>query len=94
MICPFSGGKEDEELIIPVNDSISGTLSVKDLCAMTTVAVHESFDSDKMWLNGVETIIDSNKRLLTCLKESKTIPGDTSLRVILIQNMKYVNRKI
>jgi diphosphomevalonate decarboxylase len=64
------GGKLDEYLIIPLNDSISGTLSIDDMCAQTSVAVSEQFTEDKMWLNGEEVDITSNKRLINCLKQS------------------------
>ncbi|KAI1309459.1 Diphosphomevalonate decarboxylase [Halotydeus destructor] len=62
-------GKSDEKLIIPINDSLSGTLSTDDLYAMTTVAVSESFKGDRMWLNGDETDIVANKRLVNCLEQ-------------------------
>lgn len=45
-------GKRDEELILPVNDSISVTLDPDHLSATTTVAVSPSFEQDRMWLNG------------------------------------------
>lgn len=45
-------GKRDENLILPVNDSISVTLDPDHLCTITTVAVSPAFDRDRMWLNG------------------------------------------
>ncbi len=66
----LKGGKIDEQLIIPLNDSISGTLSIDDLCATTTVAVSDEFTEDKMWLNETEQLIHDNKRLINCLKQS------------------------
>lgn len=45
-------GKRDENLILPVNDSISVTLDPEHLCTTTTVAASPSFDCDRMWLNG------------------------------------------
>ncbi|KAF7149129.1 hypothetical protein RHSIM_Rhsim03G0099000 [Rhododendron simsii] len=44
-------GKRDENLILPINDSISVTLDPEHLCTTTTVAVSPSFDTDRMWLN-------------------------------------------
>ena len=64
----FSGGKKDENLIIPLNDSISGTLSMDHLCATTSIAFSNEFDSNRMWLNGVEVKIDDNKRLVRCIE--------------------------
>lgn len=54
-----------------MNDSISGTLSIDDMCAKTSIAVSELFSEDKMWLNGKEVDITTNKRLINCLKNSK-----------------------
>ena len=45
-------GKRNEELILPLNGSLSVTLHVDDLCATTTVAVSPKFTTDKLWLNG------------------------------------------
>lgn len=63
----LSGGKRDEKLILPVNDSVSGTLSTDQLCAKTTIAVDPSFTEDKMWLNGAEVNILENDRLTNCI---------------------------
>lgn len=70
-----SGGKVDEELIIPINDSLSGTLSTEDLCAMTSVALSADFDRDRMWLNGEEVSIGGNKRLVHCLQQVRHMSG-------------------
>lgn len=62
------GGKKDENLIIPLNDSISGTLSMEHLCATTSIAFSNEFDSNRMWLNNVEVKIEDNKRLVRCIE--------------------------
>lgn len=67
----FSGGKRDEKLILPVNDSISGTLSTDQLCAKTTITADPSFTEDKMWLNGTEVSIWDNERLKNCIEYCK-----------------------
>lgn len=79
IVCFVLGGKLDEDLIIPINDSISGTLSLTDLSAMTTIAVSETFDRDQMWLNGEEVSITNNKRLVNCLKQ-----GEMKLLCLLV----------
>jgi diphosphomevalonate decarboxylase len=61
-------GKKDETFIIPINDSISGTLDSDDLCTTTTVAISPNFTHDRMWLNEKEVVIEDNKRLVQCLK--------------------------
>lgn len=45
-------GKRNKDLILPYNDSISGTLSMSELCTVTTVAASETFEKNRFWLNG------------------------------------------
>ncbi|KAG9510399.1 Glutaryl-CoA dehydrogenase, mitochondrial, partial [Fragariocoptes setiger] len=47
-----------------VNDSLSGTLDIDDLCATTTVIISDRFHSDKLWLNGEQHPISSGAQLL------------------------------
>ncbi|RZF45836.1 hypothetical protein LSTR_LSTR012316 [Laodelphax striatellus] len=61
-------GKRDTELILPLNDSISVTLSTDQMHSKTTVAIDPDFKSDRMWLNGKEQSVD-NPRFAQCLKE-------------------------
>ncbi|XKL59629.1 hypothetical protein PGB90_000645 [Kerria lacca] len=63
-------GKKDEKLIIPVNDSISATLSSDYMCAKTTIAISPNFEKDQIWLNGIEESIE-NPRLLNCIRNIK-----------------------
>ncbi|XP_023335976.1 diphosphomevalonate decarboxylase [Eurytemora carolleeae] len=60
-------GKRNETLILPVNDSISVTLSSNQMNAKTTVTASPSFTEDKIWLNR-ELQIKSG-RLSLCLEE-------------------------
>lgn len=62
-------GKRDENLILPINDSLSITLNTDELCAQTTAAASASFKRNVMWLNGEEVPFDSNERVMRCLKE-------------------------
>lgn len=59
-------GKADEALKIPINDSLSGTLSIDEMCATTSVAISDKFASDELWLNGEEQNLapESNAKLL------------------------------
>lgn len=61
-------GKRDESLILPINDSISASLSTQQLCAKTTVTMSPLFKEDRIWLNGREEDI-RNPRLQNCLIE-------------------------
>lgn len=62
-------GKRDEELILPVNGSISATLSQSHLRAKTTVAVCPSFERDRLWLNAQEKSLENDARLQNVLRE-------------------------
>ncbi|KAJ8687554.1 hypothetical protein QAD02_023348 [Eretmocerus hayati] len=61
-------GKRDENLILPVNDSISATLDMDHLCAKTTVTASPDFKENRIWLNGKEESMQ-NPRLQNCLRE-------------------------
>lgn len=63
-------GKRDEELILPLNDSISATLNIEHMCAKTTIMASSNFKENKIWLNGKEESFE-NPRLSNCLKELK-----------------------
>ena len=60
------GGKRDESLILPVNDSVSVTLSSEQMHAKTSVTANANFSSDRIWLNGKEEPAGSG-RLASCL---------------------------
>ncbi|XP_026321296.1 diphosphomevalonate decarboxylase [Hyposmocoma kahamanoa] len=63
-------GKRNEELILPLNDSVSATLDINVMCAKTSVCARPDFDEDTIWLNGKRESF-SNQRLLNCLREIK-----------------------
>ena len=47
--------------------------------AKTTVAISSDFKSDRLWLNGVEESVDSNPRLVNCLREVRTRAKDNKV---------------
>ena len=61
-------GKRDEARILPINDSVSVTLSGDQMHAKTTVCAAPDFEADRIWLNGKEESVD-NPRLANCLRE-------------------------
>lgn len=63
-------GKKNENLILPLNDSVSLTLCTEVMCAKTSVCANSQFDRDRMWLNGKEENVE-NARLRSCLKALK-----------------------
>eukprot|EP00730_Choanoeca_flexa_P013553 TRINITY_DN5446_c0_g1_i2.p1 TRINITY_DN5446_c0_g1~~TRINITY_DN5446_c0_g1_i2.p1 ORF type:complete len:400 (+),score=107.88 TRINITY_DN5446_c0_g1_i2:64-1263(+) len=60
-------GKRDTKLLLPINDSLSGTLSQDELHARTTVATSETFTNDEIYLNGKQEDIH-NPRLQNVLR--------------------------
>ncbi|RDD44160.1 Diphosphomevalonate decarboxylase [Trichoplax sp. H2] len=67
-------GKRDENLILPINSSLSGTLSTDQMCAKTTIAISKSFQRDRLWINGKEQDA-TGKRLQNCLREVRSRCG-------------------
>lgn len=65
-------GKRDKELNLPTNSSISVTLSQDDLRTLTSVATSESFGQDRLWLNGKEESLQS-ERTQNCLKDLRNL---------------------
>lgn len=63
-------GKRDEKLILPINDSISVTLSSDQMHAKTTVTASSQFQEDKIWLN--KELQESSSRLSSCLEEVRS----------------------
>ncbi|RXG68117.1 Diphosphomevalonate decarboxylase, partial [Armadillidium vulgare] len=70
----YSRGKRDEDLVLPLNDSISFTLSQKEMRAKTTVMISPNFSSDRIWINGREESA-ANPRIKNCLKEVRRRAG-------------------
>ncbi|GBP29502.1 Diphosphomevalonate decarboxylase [Eumeta japonica] len=59
-------GKRDEELILPLNDSLSATLDTNIMYAKTSVCARPDFATDEIWLNGKKESFES-ERLKNCL---------------------------
>ncbi|XP_006008325.1 diphosphomevalonate decarboxylase [Latimeria chalumnae] len=61
-------GKRDDDLILPINSSLSVTLHQNQLKTTTTVVASREFKEDRIWLNGKEDNINQ-PRLQSCLRE-------------------------
>lgn len=66
-------GKSDAQLKIPINDSLSGTLDVDDMCATTSVALSNTFHDDQLWLNGKRLPLDHSSPAKPLLDEIRRI---------------------
>ncbi|XP_068267578.1 diphosphomevalonate decarboxylase [Nyctibius grandis] len=65
-------GKRDNDLILPINSSLSVTLHQDQLKTTTTAAASRDFTEDRLWLNGEEA--DAGQpRLQTCLREVRRL---------------------
>ncbi|KAM4592503.1 diphosphomevalonate decarboxylase isoform 2-T2 [Odontesthes bonariensis] len=65
-------GKRNEDLILPINSSLSVTLHQDQLKTTTTAAISRSFQEDRLWLNGKEEDI-THPRLQSCLREIRRL---------------------
>ncbi|XP_065704401.1 diphosphomevalonate decarboxylase [Patagioenas fasciata] len=61
-------GKRDNDLILPINSSLSVTLHQDQLKTTTTAAASRDFTEDRLWLNGEEANV-GHPRLQACLRE-------------------------
>ncbi|KAM9122543.1 diphosphomevalonate decarboxylase [Pangshura tecta] len=65
-------GKRDEELILPINSSLSVTLHQDQLKTTTTAAISRDFKEDRLWLNREEADV-GHPRLQSCLREMRCL---------------------
>lgn len=65
-------GKRDKDLNLPTNSSISVTLSQDDLRTLTSVCTGPDIAEDKLWLNGKEESLKS-ERTQNCLKDLRQL---------------------
>nr|XP_003418108.1 LOW QUALITY PROTEIN: diphosphomevalonate decarboxylase [Loxodonta africana] len=66
-------GKRDEELVLPLNSSLSVTLHQDQVTkTTTTAAISKDFKEDRIWLNGTEVDV-GQPRLHSCLGEIRRL---------------------
>ncbi|NXW58074.1 MVD1 decarboxylase, partial [Eurystomus gularis] len=65
-------GKRDNDLILPINSSLSVTLHQDQLKTTTTAAASRDFTEDRLWLNGQEADV-GHPRLQACLREVRRL---------------------
>mmetsp|Transcript_2635 Transcript_2635/g.7917 ORF Transcript_2635/g.7917 Transcript_2635/m.7917 type:complete len:386 (+) Transcript_2635:37-1194(+) len=76
-------GKRDEDLILPVNSSLSVTLDTAALRTMTTASVVEDTSKVTMSLNGQEIDLQSNRRICAVVDRLRAMAGkqEVGLRI-------------
>jgi len=84
-------GKKDAKLNTPINSSVSVTLNQKDLRTVTTVCASTDFGADRLWLNGKEEDITSNKRVQAVFRELRALAGAEwdSMRVHVVSENNF-----
>ncbi|KAM9228084.1 diphosphomevalonate decarboxylase [Leptosomus discolor] len=65
-------GKRDNDLILPINSSLSVTLHQDQLKTTTTAAASRDFAEDRLWLNGEEADV-GHPRVQACLREVRRL---------------------
>nr|CAG4652065.1 EOG090X0AX4 [Triops cancriformis] len=75
-------GKRDENLILPINDSLSVTLSTDQFHAKTSVLCSPNLIEDAMWLNGRKQDI-GQKRTQNCLKEIRRLAIESGIETCM-----------
>jgi hypothetical protein len=60
-------GKRNTGLILPTNSSLSVTLDQDHLRSTTSSRADQSFEKDRLWLNGKEEEIEQGGRLWVCI---------------------------
>ena len=69
-------GKRDIVANLPINSSLSVTLSMDNLRTTTTVCASDRYDQDRLWLNGNEEDVAANKRVQAVLRAVRARAGD------------------
>lgn len=81
-------GKRDGKLKIPLNDSLSGTLNMDDMCTTTSVQIARQFERDQLFLNGKEEELSDGSPARQMLK---TIRSMTPLKDLLNYHARIVS---
>ena len=76
-------GKRDISLNLPINSSVSVTLDQSDLKTITTVTASAAFKGkgDRLWLNGTEEDVASNRRLVVVFREMRRLAREAPASV-------------
>jgi diphosphomevalonate decarboxylase len=89
---PYSRGKRDESLILPINSSLSGTIDQGSMCSLTQIIASKSYEKDEIWLNHKQESISNNKRLLAVIEALRNKSNDyydSDSKTILIHSKDW-----
>ncbi|EDO36717.1 predicted protein [Nematostella vectensis] len=71
-------GKRDEELILPLNSSLSATINLDELCTTTTVVARRDNPQDSLWINKREQPIAESPRIQKCISKVRQLAKENS----------------
>ncbi|XP_039266566.2 diphosphomevalonate decarboxylase-like isoform X1 [Styela clava] len=66
-------GKRCTKFNLPINSSLSATLSQDQLKTTTRIETSPTFEEDEVWLHGKEQDIQKNQRLLNCFNNIRRL---------------------
>ena len=96
--CVKYWGKASVEYNTPINSSISVTLDQSDLRAVTTASASESFETDRLWLNGAEEEgAATSKRFRACVDGVRRLAQDRvdpATGAVVVKRDKWAGMKI
>lgn len=85
-------GKKDETLKIPINDSLSGTLNVREMHTITSIAISNTFQDDEFLLNGKRQDFSSNSNVRILLDGIKQLSRlETRILAYKVHIVSYNN---
>ena len=89
-------GKRDENLILPLNSSLSATLDQADLKTITTVVASKTFEKDEIWLNGKKEDINTDRlqRVIKEIRERAGVYKDETTGEIIVKRSEWKEYKI
>jgi diphosphomevalonate decarboxylase len=96
-------GKLDDNLIIPLNSSISITLDANKMSTTTKIIAKEGLEEDELILNGEEMSIPSRiKRVVSLMRDFSRKEGNPKIEVfnldlkksVLISKIKILERRV
>jgi diphosphomevalonate decarboxylase len=88
-------GKRSEELILPINSSLSASLAINSMCAHTQIIASKTFDKNRIWLNHKEESIERNDRLVNVISGLLSRAGDYKSKegAVLITSQQWKEYK-
>lgn len=85
-------GKQQDKLKIPINDSLSGTLNMDDMCTTTSVLIDETIKEDSLYLNGEEQNLHESspaKLMIERIRSMTPIEELSKMKTKIVSNNNF-----